>query len=98
MVKGNMIDIHMFHAKRGSVYGNMSIDELLDCFQIKHSQRKDDLYGNVATKSAFKTIKVKFVTRAALIARAAPAGATRLCSLFKTKFIRSTWIFAISRV
>lgn len=63
-VKGNLLNIRMFHTDRGREYDNMLIDDLLACFQISRSLSiKGCPYDDVAAESTFKMIKAEFVYR-----------------------------------
>ena len=63
-VKGNLLNIQMFHTDRGSEYDNLLIDDLLAGFQISRSLSiKGCPYDNAVAESTFKMIKVEFVYR-----------------------------------
>jgi putative transposase len=63
-VKGNLLNIRMFHTDRGSEYDNMLIDELLTGFRISRSlSMRGCPYDNAVVESTFKMIKAEFIYR-----------------------------------
>ena len=63
-VKGNLLNIRMFHTDRGGEYDNMLIDKLLAGFQIDRSLSMSGCpYDNAVAESTFKAIKTEFVKR-----------------------------------
>jgi transposase InsO family protein len=63
-VKGNLLNIQMFHTDRGSEYDNMLINELLEGFLISRSlSMKGCPYDNAVAESTFKMIKAEFIYR-----------------------------------
>ena len=63
-VKGNLLNIQMFHTDRGSEFDNILIDDLLAGFQISRSLSiKGCPYDNAVAESTFKMIKAEFVYR-----------------------------------
>ena len=63
-VKGNLLNIQMFHMDRGSEYDNMLIYDLLAGFQISRSLSiKGCPYDNAVAESTFKMIKAEFIYR-----------------------------------
>jgi putative transposase len=63
-VKGNLLNIQMFHTDRGSEFDNILIDDLLKGFQINRSlSMKGCPYDNAVAEATFKMIKTEFVNR-----------------------------------
>lgn len=63
-VKGNLLNIRMFHTDRGSEYDNILIDNLLAGFHISRSLSiRGCPYDNAVAESTFKMIKAEFVYR-----------------------------------
>ena len=61
-VKGNLVEIQLFHTDRGSEFDNTLIDEFLENFQIRRSlSMKGCPYDNAVAESTFKMIKAEFV-------------------------------------
>lgn len=61
-VKGNLLNIQMFHTDRGNEYDNLLIDDLLTGFQIGRSlSLKGCPYDNAVAESTFKMIKAEFI-------------------------------------
>lgn len=61
-VKGNLMNIQMFHTDRGSEFDNMLMDDLLTGFQIRRSlSMKGCPYDNAVAESTFRVIKSEFV-------------------------------------
>lgn len=62
MVKGNLSDIQMFHADRGSEFDYMIIGELFDSIQISRSLSMEGYQcDNAVAESVFKMIKAEFI-------------------------------------
>jgi transposase InsO family protein len=63
-VKGNLLNVSMFHTDRGSEFDNTLIDGVLLGFGIERSlSMKGTPHDNAVAESAFKTIKTEFTHR-----------------------------------
>ncbi|USG68150.1 IS3 family transposase [Brevibacillus ruminantium] len=61
-VKGDLRQIQLFHSDRGSEFKNLTIDDVINTFNIKRSlSMKGCPYDNAVAEATFKLIKAEFV-------------------------------------